>query len=68
MMTAISFIVGVLPLVMASGAGAASRRIIGITVFSGMLAATLFGILFIPALWLHIQRLREWRKRPRGTR
>jgi len=68
MMTAISFIVGVLPLVMASGAGAASRQIIGITVFGGMLAATLFGMLFIPALWLHIQRLREWSKRPRGER
>lgn len=66
MMTAISFIVGVLPLVMASGAGAASRQIIGVTVFCGMLAATLLGILFIPALWLHIQRLREWVKRSRS--
>ncbi|AYA07796.1 multidrug efflux RND transporter permease subunit [Rahnella aquatilis] len=62
MMTAISFILGVLPLVMASGAGAMSRHIIGVTVFSGMLLSTTVGILFIPALYLHIQRLREWVK------
>ncbi|CCO70164.1 putative integral membrane efflux protein [Yersinia enterocolitica] len=62
MMTAISFILGVMPLVFASGAGAMSRQIIGITVFGGMLMATAIGILFIPALYLHIQRLREWAK------
>ncbi len=62
MMTAISFILGVLPLVMASGAGAMSRHIIGVTVFSGMLLSTTVGILFIPALYVHIQRLREWTK------
>lgn len=62
MMTAISFILGVMPLVFASGAGAMSRQIIGITVFGGMLMATAVGILFIPALYLHIQRLREWAK------
>ncbi len=39
-----------------------SRQIIGITVFGGMLMATAVGILFIPALYLHIQRLREWTK------
>lgn len=62
MMTAISFILGVMPLVFASGAGAMSRQIIGITVFGGMLMATAVGIFFIPALYLHIQRLREWTK------
>ncbi|MBU9847703.1 efflux RND transporter permease subunit [Rahnella ecdela] len=62
MMTAISFILGVLPLVVASGAGAMSRHIIGVTVFSGMLLSTTAGILFIPALYVHIQRLREWAK------
>lgn len=62
MMTAISFILGVLPLVFASGAGAMSRQIIGITVFWGMLMATAVGILFIPAFYLHLQRLREWVK------
>ncbi|HEC1650626.1 TPA: efflux RND transporter permease subunit [Yersinia enterocolitica] len=62
MMTAISFILGVMPLVFASGAGAMSRQIIGITVFGGMFMATAVGILFIPALYLHVQRLREWTK------
>ncbi|HEY0207833.1 efflux RND transporter permease subunit [Acerihabitans sp.] len=63
MMTAISFIFGVMPLVLATGAGAMSRRIIGVTVFSGMLMATAVGIIIIPALYQHIQRLREWVKR-----
>ncbi len=65
MMTAISFILGVLPLVLATGAGALSRQIIGITVFGGILMATAVGIVFIPALYFHMQRLREWVKRPR---
>ncbi|MEG1211151.1 MAG: efflux RND transporter permease subunit [Leclercia sp.] len=60
MMTAVSFIFGVLPMMMASGAGAQSRRIIGTTVFSGMLVATVIGIVFIPALYVLFQRLREW--------
>ena len=60
MMTAVSFIIGVLPMMLASGAGAQSRRIIGTTVFSGMLVATVVGILFIPALFVLVQRLREW--------
>ncbi len=62
MMTAFSFILGVLPLVVASGAGANSRRAIGTTVFSGMLAATLAGIFVIPALFAGFQHLREWVK------
>lgn len=60
MMTAVSFIIGVLPMMLASGAGAQSRRIIGTTVFSGMLVATVVGIVFIPALFVLFQRLREW--------
>ncbi len=58
-MTAFSFIFGVLPLVFASGAGAISRQSIGITVFAGMLAATLVGILCIPVLFCMIQRNRK---------
>jgi HAE1 family hydrophobic/amphiphilic exporter-1 len=54
-MTAFSFIFGVLPLVFASGAGSISRQSIGITVFSGMLAATLIGILCIPILFYIIE-------------
>jgi hydrophobe/amphiphile efflux-1 (HAE1) family protein len=59
LMTAFSFILGVLPLVIASGAGANSRRAIGTTVFSGMLAATLIGIFLIPALYVVFQSMRE---------
>ncbi|MGS6255517.1 efflux RND transporter permease subunit, partial [Enterobacter asburiae] len=60
MMTAVSFIIGVLPMMVATGAGAQSRRIIGTTVLSGQLVATVVGILFIPALLVLLHRLREW--------
>ncbi len=59
MMTALSFILGVLPLVFASGAGSASRQSVGTTVFGGMLGATLLGIFFIPPLFALFQSLRE---------
>ena len=60
MMTAISFIFGVMPLATATGAGAVSRQIIGTTVFSGMTVATLVGIVFIPALYKWLQTMSEW--------
>ncbi len=59
LMTAFSFIFGVTPLVLASGAGAFSRMSIGITVMSGMLTATLIGILVVPALFAFFQSIRE---------
>jgi len=59
LMTAFSFILGVFPLVIAEGAGAASRQAIGVTVFSGMVAATLLGIFLIPSLYAGFQGLRE---------
>jgi NodT family efflux transporter outer membrane factor (OMF) lipoprotein len=59
LMTAFTFILGVMPMVFASGAGSASRRAIGTTVFSGMLAATLFGIVLVPALFVLFQTIRE---------
>ena len=59
LMTAISFLFGVFPLVISTGAGAGSRRAIGITTFSGMLAATLVGIVFIPALYALLEKMRE---------
>jgi len=59
LMTAFSFILGVLPLITASGAGAASRISIGFVVLGGMLFATVIGIFFIPALFVAMQRLRE---------
>ncbi|MGI9413967.1 MAG: efflux RND transporter permease subunit [Hyphomicrobiales bacterium] len=63
LMTALSFILGVLPLVVASGAGAASRQSVGITVFGGMLAATVLGVVLIPVLYVVFQRAREWTRR-----
>ncbi len=66
MMTAVSFIIGIMPMMFSTGAGAQSRRIIGTTVFSGMLVATVIGILFIPSLYVLFQRLREWAHRKTG--
>ena len=58
-MTAWSFLCGVLPLVLATGAGAGSQKAIGISTFSGMLVATFVGICFTPGLYALFQRLRE---------
>jgi HAE1 family hydrophobic/amphiphilic exporter-1 len=67
LMTSFAFILGVVPLVIASGAGASARKSIGITVFSGMIASTCLAILFVPSLFVVVQRIEEWRaarKRP----
>ncbi|MEA1968232.1 MAG: multidrug efflux RND transporter permease subunit [Thermodesulfobacteriota bacterium] len=67
LMTSFTFIMGLAPMIIATGAGAGSRRAIGITVFSGMLASTLLGIFMIPVLYYLFQTGREkgtaWRKR-----
>jgi len=57
LMTAFSFILGVLPLLVAAGAGAEARKVMGMTVFSGMLAATILGVLVTPALYVLIEKL-----------
>ncbi len=59
LMTAISFILGVIPLVIASGAGAASRQSLGTAVFGGMLLATAAGVFFIPLLYVAVQGTAE---------
>ncbi len=59
MMTSFAFILGLLPLVIAEGAGAVSRRAVGTPVFGGMIAASLFGIFVIPMLYVVFQWLRE---------
>jgi HAE1 family hydrophobic/amphiphilic exporter-1 len=61
LMTAFAFILGVVPLMLASGAGAASRQSIGTTVFGGMLAATLLSLALVPVFYAVIERLREGR-------
>ena len=67
LMTSFTFIFGLVPMVLATGAGAGSRKAIGVTVFSGMLSTTLFGIFLIPVLYYIFQSSREkgsaWRTR-----
>ena len=62
LMTSFAFILGVLPLMLASGAGATSRHSIGTGVFAGMLFATTIGIFFIPLFFRIIRGLAEGRK------
>ncbi len=61
LMTALTFILGVFPMIVASGAGAASQIAIGSSVFFGMIAATFIGIIFIPALFALFENLKEWK-------
>jgi multidrug efflux pump subunit AcrB len=72
-MTAFAFILGVVPLVLATGAGAAARRSLGTAVFGGMLLATLLSLVLVPALYVLVQGGAEWLGRklrgatPRGA-
>ena len=56
-MTAFAFILGCVPLWLASGSGAASRQILGTTVIGGMLAATFIAIFIIPAMFYFVERI-----------
>jgi hydrophobe/amphiphile efflux-1 (HAE1) family protein len=56
LMTSFAFILGVVPLVIASGAGSAARHSLGTAVFSGMLAATVLGVQFVPVLYVTVER------------
>ncbi|MHB2166453.1 efflux RND transporter permease subunit [Alsobacter sp. R-9] len=62
LMTSFAFILGVLPLVFATGAGANGRRSLGLSVFSGMIASTCLAVVFVPAFFVLLQRLDERRK------
>jgi hypothetical protein len=70
LMTSFAFILGVLPLVLAQGAGQAGRRSVGTTVFGGMIASTLLNLFFIPVLYLVVEQARGAARRPppRGRR
>ena len=59
LMTAFAFILGVVPLVIASGAGSAARRSLGTAVFGGMIVATVLSLVLVPVLYVVIERLRE---------
>ena len=62
LMTSFAFILGMVPLVLATGAGANARKSIGITTFSGMIASTCLAVLFVPAFFVVVQRFENWRK------
>jgi HAE1 family hydrophobic/amphiphilic exporter-1 len=59
MMTSFAFILGLVPLVIAAGAGAASRQAVGTPVFGGMIFAAVFGVFVIPMLYVVFQWMRE---------
>jgi hypothetical protein len=62
MMTSFAFILGLVPLVIATGAGQATQRAVGTAVFGGMIAASLIGIFVVPGLYVVFQTVREWFK------
>jgi HAE1 family hydrophobic/amphiphilic exporter-1 len=66
LMTSFAFILGVFPLVVASGAGASARASIGVTVFTGMIASTCLAVLFVPSFFVVVQRVEEWRRARKG--
>jgi hydrophobe/amphiphile efflux-1 (HAE1) family protein len=66
LMTAFSSILGFMPLLVAAGAGAASRQAVGNAVVGGMIAATFFSLLFVPSFFVVFQSLGEWTSRKPG--
>ncbi|MGC9990328.1 MAG: multidrug efflux RND transporter permease subunit [Terriglobales bacterium] len=67
LMTSLAFILGVVPLVFASGAGENGRHSVGTTVFGGMIMSTILNLFFIPVLYLLIEGFRERRRKPKTT-
>ena len=64
LMTSFAFILGVVPLVFATGAAAASRQALGTAVFGGMITSTVLAVFFVPVFYVVIQKLIEWRNGP----
>jgi HAE1 family hydrophobic/amphiphilic exporter-1 len=62
-MTSFAFIVGVSPLVVAQGAGAASRQALGTAVCAGMLGVTMLGVFFTPALYVFMQKFKKFKRK-----
>jgi len=67
LMTSFAFIMGVVPLMIASGAGAEMRRVMGVAVFSGMLGVTFFGLIFTPLFYVVVRGLVARRGAPTST-
>ncbi len=66
LMTSFAFILGVVPLVFADGAGAASQQALGTAVFGGMIASTILAVFFVPVFFLVFQNLKEWLSPPKS--
>ena len=67
LMTSFAFILGVLPLLVASGAGAEARKVMGMTVFSGMLAATIVGVIVVPSMFVLVTNLANRNSKSAGS-
>ncbi len=67
LMTSFAFILGVVPLVLGSGAGASAQKSIGIAVLTGMLGSTLLTVAFVPSVFVVLQRFEEWRASRQGV-
>jgi HAE1 family hydrophobic/amphiphilic exporter-1 len=67
LMTSFAFILGVLPLVLATGAGANGRKSLGISVFTGMIASTCLAVVIVPAFFVVLQRLDERRRKKKPS-
>jgi HAE1 family hydrophobic/amphiphilic exporter-1 len=59
LMTSLAFILGVIPLITASGAGSESRKVMGMAVFSGMITATVLGVILVPAFFVLVERKKK---------
>jgi hypothetical protein len=66
-MTSFAFILGVIPLLTASGAGAEARKVMGMTVFSGMLFATIVGVCLVPVLFVAVEKVVAGRSGGKAT-
>jgi hydrophobic/amphiphilic exporter-1 (mainly G- bacteria), HAE1 family len=67
LMTSFAFIMGVFPLVIASGAGAEARKVMGLVVFTGLLVATILGVCLIPVLFVLVERISGGEKKRPGS-
>ena len=67
LMTSFAFILGVIPLVRATGAGSESRKVMGMAVFSGMITATVLGVILIPAFFVLIERKKKIKAKAEET-
>jgi HAE1 family hydrophobic/amphiphilic exporter-1 len=63
LMTSLAFILGVIPLLTASGAGSESRKVMGMAVFSGMIVATIIGLMLIPSMYVFINTISKRKKK-----